>query len=292
MKNNRTISDKIVFLASRFFLIIVLAGVFYPIYFVLIASVSNPVQVSNGNVLFAVKDFSLAAYGKIIRDARIWNGMRNTLFYTGVGTVLNMALTIPAAFSLAREDLPGRKSIMFFFTFTIFFSGGLIPTYLLVDNLNLTDTVWVMIVPFSVNVIHLIIARTFFEQSISKELFDAAYIDGCSEWKFFWRIALPLSKAMLAVITLYYVVLHWNEYFNGLIYLRSSELYPLQLHVRDMLMNSVVTGGAMVNSKTAMESAEGMKYGIIVFVSLPMLILYPFVQKHFAKGVMLGAIKG
>lgn len=234
----------------------------------------------------------MSAYGKIIQDARIWNGMRNTLFYTSIGTLLNMVLTIPAAFSLARKDLPGRKAIMLFFAFTIFFNGGLIPTYLLIDSLNLIDKVWVMIVPFSVNVIHLIIARTFFEYSINKELFDAAYIDGCSEWKFLRKIALPLSKAMLAVITLYYVVLHWNEYFSGLIYLRSSNLYPLQLHVRDMLMNSVVTGGALVNSKAAMETAEGMKYGIIIFVSLPMLIIYPFVQKHFAKGVMLGAVKG
>lgn len=184
----------------------------YPVYFVCIASVSSPTAVSRGEVLLLPKKINFRAYQEVFQDARVWLGYRNTIFYTLAGTALSLVFTIPASFSLSRKELPFRQGLMFFFTFTMFFSGGLIPTYFLMQNLNLVNTVWVMILPFSVSVYNLIVTRTFFQNSIPEDLFEAARIDGCSYTRFLFQIVLPLSKAIIAVIGLYYAVWYWNEY--------------------------------------------------------------------------------
>lgn len=273
--------------------LLVFITVAYPLYFVLIASVSNPLLASQGEVVLYPKGINLFGFEKVMEDSRIWIGFRNSIIYTILGTAFNLIVTIPAAFALSRKTLRGRKVVMMFFIFTMFFSGGLIPTYLLIQKLSLDNTIWVFIVPFAVNVYNLIIARTFFESTIPQELYEAAALDGCGEFKFFVKVALPLSKAIISVILLYYMVAHWNDFFTGLIYIRDQNLVPLQLVLRDILINNNVfasgTGG--FGSYDQMYAAT-VKYVVIIISSLPMLIVYPFIQKYFEKGVMIGSIKG
>lgn len=292
----KSTSDKV----FDFFVVLLLVFLFlivaYPLYFVILASVSDPLLVSKGKVLMTPKGVSIFGFQKVFEDARIWTGLRNTAIYTVLGTIINMAATLPAAYALSRRDFRGRKTVMMIFVFTMFFNGGLIPTYLLMQKLRLTNTIWVFIIPFAVNVYNLIIARTFFENSIPQELFEAASLDGCSDFKFFTTVALPLSKAMVSVIMLYYMVAHWNDFFIGLIYVRDQSLNPLQLVLREILIvNNVFgaggTGGGTLGSYDQIY-ADTVKYAIIIVSSLPMLIIYPFIQKHFEKGVMIGAIKG
>ena len=268
----------------------------YPLYFVVLASVSDPLLVSRGKVLLLPEGMSLFGFQKVFEDGRIWTGLRNTLLYTVLGTAVNMLATLPAAYALSRKDLRGRKTVMMLFVFTMFFNGGLVPTYLLMQKLHLVNTMWVFILPFAVNVYNLIIARTFFETSIPQELYESAALDGCSDFRFFGSIVLPLSKAIVSVIMLYYMVAHWNDFFTGLIYIMDQKLNPLQLVLREILIiNNVFTaggtGGGGLNSYDQMY-ADTVKYAVIIVSSLPMLILYPFIQKYFEKGVMIGAIKG
>lgn len=273
------------------FLIIV-----YPLYFIIIASVSDSTLVSTGKVFLIPKGISLFGYKEIFQDTRIWTGYRNTVLYTTLGTFVNLLFTLPAAYVLSRKEFKARRVIMFMFVVTMFFNGGLIPTYLLMKGLHLTNTMWVFIIPFCVNVFYLIIARTFFETSLPSELYEAAAIDGCSHFKFFGLVALPLSKALLSVIGLYYLVGHWNDFFTALIYIRNNELQPLQIILRDILLsNQVFAGGAGVGGDAggyAQRYADQIKYGVIIVSTLPILVLYPFLQKYFEKGVMIGSVKG
>ncbi len=268
----------------------------YPLYFVVIASFSDSTLVANGKVWLFPKGFSLYGYGEIFRDGRIWTGYRNTLFYSTFGTLVNLLFTLPAAYALSRREFKPRRIIMFAFVFTMFFNGGLIPTYLLLRDLHLINTIWVFIVPFSVNVFYLIIARTFFETALPHELYEAAAIDGCSHFGYFFRVALPLSKALVSVIGLYYLVGHWNDFFTALIYIRDNRLQPLQIVLRDILLsNQVFAGGAGTGGDAggyAQRYADQIKYGVIIVSTLPILVLYPFLQKYFEKGVMIGSIKG
>lgn len=284
----------------RIVLVVVCAVIFltvaYPLYFIIIASVSDSTLVSTGKVLLFPKGTSFFGYGEIFKDERIWTGYRNTLFYTSVGTLVNLLFTLPAAYVLSRKEFKARKYIMFAFVFTMFFNGGLIPTYLLMKDLHLTNTPWVFIVPFSVNVFYLIIARTFFESTLPPELYEAAAIDGCSHFVYFVKVALPLSKALISVIGLYYLVGHWNDFFTALIYIRDNELKPLQIILRDILLsNQVFASGAGTGGDSggyAQKYADQIKYGVIIVSTLPILVLYPFLQKYFEKGVMIGSIKG
>ncbi|WP_430735783.1 carbohydrate ABC transporter permease [Metabacillus halosaccharovorans] len=268
----------------------------YPLYFVVIASVSDSTLVSTGKVLLFPKGFSLFGYQEIFQDARIWVGYKNTMIYSLLGTFVNLLLTLPAAYVLSRKEFRARRILMFFFVFTMFFNGGLIPTYLLMKDLQLIDTMWVFIIPFSVNVFNLIITRTFFETSIPNELFEAASIDGCNHFTFFLKVVLPLSKAVVSVIGLYYLVWHWNDFFTGLIYIRDYNLQPLQIVLRDILLSNQVfaegagSGGAA--GGYAQRYADQIKYGVIIISTLPILIVYPFIQKYFEKGVMIGSVKG
>ncbi len=264
----------------------------YPVYFVCIASVSNPTAVSRGEVLFLPKDINFRAYQEVFQDARVWLGYRNTIFYTLAGTALSLVFTIPASFALSRKELPFRQGLMFFFTFTMFFSGGLIPTYFLIQSLNLVNTVWVMILPFSVSVYNLIVTRTFFQTSIPEDLFEAARIDGCSYTRFLFQVVLPLSKAIVAVIGLYYAVWYWNEYMRALIYVQDKNLIPLQLVLRNILVENQALEGSSLGAESRRQLVDLLKYALIVVSTLPMLILYPLLQKYFEKGVMIGSIKG
>lgn len=275
---------------------LIFLAIAYPLYFIVIASISDSTMVSTGKVLLFPKGISFFGYNEIFRDERIWTGYRNTMFYTLAGTLINLLFTLPAAYVLSRKEFKARRFIMFAFVFTMFFNGGLIPTYLLMKDLHLTNTFWVFIIPFSVNVFYLIIARTFFESSLPPELYEAAAIDGCSHFVYFVKVALPLSKALISVVGLYYLVGHWNNFFTALIYIRDNELKPLQIILRDILLsNQVFAGGAGTGGAAggyAQKYADQIKYGVIIVSTLPILILYPFLQKYFEKGVMIGSVKG
>ncbi|WP_307471914.1 carbohydrate ABC transporter permease [Paenibacillus harenae] len=268
----------------------------YPLYFVIIASVSDSTLVATGKVTIFPKGFSLFGYNEIMGDSRVWTGYKNTILYTTLGTLVNLVFTLPAAYVLSRKEFRARRVLMLVFVITMFFSGGLIPTYLLMKGLHMTNTMWVFIFPFCVNVYNLIITRTFFESSIPKELYEAAAIDGCSHFGFFMKVALPLSKAVISVIGLYYLVAHWNDFFTALIYVRSNTLQPLQIVLRDILLsNQVFSGGAGAGGAAggyAQKYADQIKYGVIIVSTLPILFVYPFIQKYFEQGVMIGSVKG
>ncbi|RCW76754.1 carbohydrate ABC transporter permease [Saliterribacillus persicus] len=269
----------------------------YPLYFIVIASVSDPTFVATGKVIFFPKGFSFFGYEQIFQDSRVWIGYRNTLFYAIFGTFINLLFTLPAAYVLSRQEFRARRFLMFFFVFTMFFNGGLIPTYLLMKDLSLIDTPWVFIFnPLTVNVFNLIIARTFFESNIPNEMYEAATIDGCTHFSFFQKVVLPLSKAVISVIGLYYLVWHWNDFFTGLIYIRNYDLQPLQIVLRDILLSNQVfaegAGSGGTGGGYAQRYADQVKYGIIIVSTLPILMLYPFIQKYFEKGVLIGSVKG
>lgn len=288
-------SDKIFDIFVYTICALVFLVVAYPLYFVVIASVSDSTLVATGKVLLFPKGFSLFGYQEIFQDTRIWVGYRNTMIYALGGTFVNLLFTLPAAYALSRKEFRARRPLMFFFVFTMFFNGGLIPTYLLMKDLNMIDTMWVFIFnPVTVNVFNLIITRTFFESTIPNEMYEAAIMDGCNHFKFFSKIVLPLSKAVISVIGLYYLVWHWNDFFTGLIYIRDYSLQPLQIVLRDILISNQVfaEGAGSTGSGYAQRYADQIKYGVIIVSTLPILVVYPFLQKYFEKGVMIGSVKG
>lgn len=262
-------------------------------WFIIVASFSDPNLVSTGKVTVFPKGINFKGYIKILEDTRIWIGYRNTLLYSLLGTAVNLIVTLPAAFALSRKEFKPRRVILFFFTFTMFFGGGLIPSYLLMKQLGLLNSIWVFIIPGAFSVFNMIIARSFFEASIPEELHDAAQVDGLSYFGYFNKIVLPLSTAIIAVIGLYYFVGHWNDYFTGLIYIRDQNLQPLQNVLQNILLANQTQVGAV--GMTAMDSqnfADQIKFGVIIVSTIPLLIIYPFLQKYFNKGVMIGAVKG
>lgn len=262
----------------------------YPMYFIVIASISDPQLVSNGEIMFIPRGVSLKAYKQLLGYTRLWTGYRNTIIYVVLGTIITLAANIPASYALSRKKLYGKKLFNMFYLIPMFFTGGLIPTYMVVKNLGLTDTMTVMVLPFSVVTYYIIVGRTFFENSIPDELWEAAQLDGCGYISFFFKICLPLSKAIIAVIALWAAVGQWNGYFNALIYLRSEALQPLQIVLRNILIsNQTISSMAAVEAK---QMADLIKYAVIVVSSAPIMCMYPFVQKYFNQGVMLGAVKG
>jgi putative aldouronate transport system permease protein len=271
----------------------------YPLYFVVIASFSNAWDVNAGKVIFMPSRPSLYGYEQIFKDTRIWLGYRNTVIYTVFGTLINLFFTLPAAYALSIKRFAPRRFIMTAFIFTMFFNGGMIPTYMLMRDLKLINTIWVMMIPFCVSVYNLIITRTFMETSIPQDMYEAAVLDGCSHFRYFLAVILPLSKAVISVIGLYYFVGHWNDFFNALLYLNRDNMQPLQVVLRNILLsNQVFQAGMGAGSGVggtgayAQQYADQIKYGIIIVSTLPVLLLYPFIQRYFEKGVMIGAIKG
>jgi putative aldouronate transport system permease protein len=273
---------------------IVLIVVIYPLYFILISSISSPGEVAGGKVWLWPVDPSLEGYRSIFTDSTIWLGYKNSLIYTTLGVVISTSLTITAAYSLSRKDLAGRNIVLFYFLFTMFFSGGLIPNYILVKNLGMLDTIWAMVIPGAVSVFQLIIARTFFQYTIPDDLLEAAQMDGCNDFRFFFRIVLPLSLPIISVIILYNAVSQWNAYFKALVYLTDHQMQPLQMILRRILIQNEATEG-LPDTMSLIEQqrqAELVKYGVIVVACIPMLVLYPFLQKYFVKGIMIGSVKG
>lgn len=294
-RQRKTVADRIVDIIIAILLIGIVAAIVYPMWFIVIASFSDQTMVNRGRVVALPAGFNLNGYAKLFEDSRIWLGYAHTLLYTVVGTALNMVVTMPAAFALSRREWKSRRVLLFLLTFTMFFAGGLIPNYLLYKELGILNSMWVFVLPCAVNVYNLIIARSFFETSIPEDLHDAAQIDGLTYFGYFLRIALPLSAAIIAVIGLYYFVGHWNDFFTGLVYIRDSRKYPLQNVLRDILLANQTNaqGGASgASAAKQQELADQIKYGVIIVSTLPLLVLYPMLQKYFNKGVMIGAVKG
>lgn len=293
-KISETRADRVFDVMNYLILTICLLLVAYPLYFVVIASISDPVDVNAGKVILYPVKATMDGYRRILEYDSFFSGYRNTLLYTGLGTLVNMLITVPAAYALSRKDLVGRNFFMMLITFTMIFSGGLMPTFLLVRGLNLLDTIWAMVLPVAVSSWNLIVARTFFQQTIPDDLLEAAQLDGATNVQFFMKVVLPLSKSILAVLVLFYAVSHWNRYQEALFYLRTDSKRPLQLVLRSILfensMNDMVDDAA--NLAAQMRLGELIKYGVIIASSLPLLILYPFLQRYFIQGVMIGAVKG
>jgi len=287
--------DQVFNIVNYSILTIFLLVVLYPLIYVVSASFSDGAAVISGRVVLWPVDFSLLAYEKIFQYESIWTGYANSLFYAVVGTSVNIVLTLFAAYALARQDLYGRKVLMGLFVFTMFFNGGLIPTYLLVKDLGMLNTRAAMIIPQALSVWNLIIAIAYFRSAIPEELLEAARLDGCNDFQYFFRILLPLSTPIIAVLTLFYAINHWNQFFTALIYLSDKALFPLQIILRDILIQSQVDMNMMedLKSMAAKEALrELLKDELIVVASVPVLIIYPFVQKYFVRGIMLGAVKG
>ncbi len=271
------------------------AVILYALWFVVIASVSDPNRVASGEVLFLPKGITLEGFKYIFRDKRIWTGYRNTILYTTVGTMIGLFITIPAGYALSKKDMVGKGIIMKLLVFTKYFSGGLIPTYLVVKRLHLVNTPYVLMIMGSFSVFNLILCRTFFINTLPQELQEAAEIDGCTIFQYFIKIVLPLSKAIIAIMALYYAVGHWNSFFNGLIYVTDIKLYPLQVILRDILISGQSVDPSSMDPdalEMMKQIARTIKYGVMIVSSLPVLIMYPFVQKYFVKGVMIGSVKG
>ena len=295
-KSNRQSAFDIGFdVVSTLLLIIALLIVLYPLYFVLIASISDANSISLGKVILLPKNIDFVGYRRILQDNRIMNGYVNSILYTVASTVIGTMTTILAGYSFSRTDLVGRKALMMVYVFTMYFSGGLIPTYLVVKDVGLLGSPWAVILMGAISVYNIIIARSFFSSSIPVDLYEAAQLDGCSNGRFFISIVVPLSKSIIAVIALYYAVAQWNGYFNALIYLSKQNQYPLQMVLREILLSSQSVQADVTDVDAIQEMqriAATIKYGVIVVASLPMLLLYPFIQKYFVKGVMIGSVKG
>ncbi|WP_339220402.1 carbohydrate ABC transporter permease [Paenibacillus sp. FSL H8-0332] len=299
MKESR--GDKLFLISTYIYLCLALVVVLYPLIYILSASISSPQDVNSGAMWLFPKNVTLDGYKLVFENPKIWNGYLNTIIYTAVGTLLNLAVTLPAAYALSRSDFVGRQLFMGLILFTMFFSGGLVPTYLLVKNLGLINSMGALILPVAASVWNIVVARTFFQSTIPKELQEAAHIDGCTNLKLFIRIILPLSAPIIAVMALFYGVGHWNSYFPSLIYLNDEAKYPLQMVLRQILVlqeMSAETTGAAINGEVAMamnnkaETASLVKYGVIVVSTLPIVAVYPFLQRYFVQGVMIGSVKG
>lgn len=290
--------DKIVNFLNLFLLTVLFLVVLYPLIFIVSASFSDPQLVSTGKIYLLPKGFNIEGYVRIFRDKEIMIGYRNTIFYTVAGTLVNLALTLPAAYALSKKDLVGRNVIMFFMAITMYFSGGMIPTYLLVKSLNLLNTWVVLLIIGAVSTYNLIVARTFFITGVPHELEEAAIIDGCSQARTFLLIVLPVSKALIGVMALYYGVGHWNSFFSALLYITDRNKVPLQLVLREILIDEQMRGEmldeAMSDEMQALrlQLATLIKYGVIVVSSAPVMVAYPFLQKYFNRGIMLGSLKG
>lgn len=286
--------DRVFEIVTTVLLVMILIVALYPLYFSLIASISSPRAVYQGRVLFLPADVTLDGYRKIFADESIWTGFGNGLLYTIVGTLLNVVFTIPLAYALSRKEFPFGGVFMKIMVFTMYFYGGIIPLYFVVKHMGMLDSIWSIVLPTLISTYNMIIARSYFMGSIPEELKEAAFLDGCGYVGFFFRVALPLSKSLIAVMVLFYAAKQWNSYFEPMIYLSSESRFPLQLVLRTILIDSQNSLASADASTVAdmQQLVDLLKYGYVVVSSIPMLVFYPFVQKHFVKGVMLGAVKG
>ena len=295
MKTRNTAGDKVFYIVIYILLTAFFITVLYPCVFIVSASFSSGTAVQAGKVILWPVNPTTEGYRIIFRTSTVWTGFRNSIIYTVASVVLAVALTMTTAYCLSRNDVPGRNLIMFLFTFTMFFNGGLIPTYMLIRNLGMLNTPWAVIVPGCLGVWNLIITRTFLQNNVPAEMMEAAKIDGCSDIGYYIKIVLPLSKAIIAVLVLFYGVGQWNSYFNPMIYLSNRNLFPLTIFLREILTAAQIEPEAVDDPEYLMRLAEAaniIKYALIIVTIVPVIILYPFVQKYFVKGIMVGSIKG
>lgn len=289
-------SDRIIDIVMMILICIFVLAVLYPLYYILIASVSDPYDVYAGKTFLLPSGFTLEGYMKVFREEAIAVGYLNSILYTAVGTLISTVLVIITAYPLSKKEMPGRKPIMIFYLITMYFSGGLIPTYLVVANTGLLNSMWALILPGGVSVFNVIVARTYFESSIPQEMYEAAKMDGCGQLKTFLKIVVPLSKPIIAVMVIFAMVAFWNDWFTALIYMNDKGKYPLQLALRQVLIQSQASATAMSGMDGGYAEAnritELIKFSSMVVGAVPMLIAYPFVQKYFEKGLMVGAVKG
>jgi putative aldouronate transport system permease protein len=297
MRIKESNSDKLFDILNKiliWFFIIIIA---YPLVYILSASISDPQYVNSGEMWLFPREITFEGFKRVLESSEIWLGYRNTIFYTLLGTFINLAVTLPCAYALSRSDLIGKKVIMLLLVFTMFFDGGLIPTYLLVRDLGMINTVWAMVIPSAAAMWNIIVTMTFFKVTIPKGLEEAAEIDGASQLRTFFQIVLPLSAPIIAVMALFYGVGHWNQYFGALIYLQDRELFPLQLFLREILVQQQMTAELLQSSGAAealsqhARIADIIKYAVMIVSAAPLLIVYPFLQRFFLKGVMIGSLK-
>lgn len=292
--------DRIFQICNYIYVSIALLLVAYPIVYIISASISDPKMVASGEMWLFPKGITFKGYEIVFQNSKIWNGYANTILYTILGTSLNLLVTMPAAYALSRKDFVGRGFFMSMFMVTMFFGGGLVPSYMLVKNLGMVNTIWALIIPGAASIWNIIVSRTFFASSIPSELQDAAQIDGATNMRLFLRIVLPLSLPIIAVMALFYGVGHWNSYFGAMIYLNEEAKYPLQLVLRQILvlqqMQSETSGlmdaAAVAAKNNKAEIAALVKYGVIIVSTLPIIVVYPFLQRYFVQGVMIGSVKG
>ena len=289
--------DKILYTVAYVIMTLALLIVGYPLIYILSASFSNGNAIQTGEVILWPVDVTLAGYEAVFKHKLIVSGYINTILYTTLGTLLNVSATMICAYPLSRKDMQFKGFYMFLFVFTMYFGGGLIPSYLLMRDLKILNSIWVMVIPGLISTYNMIVTRTFIQSNIPQEMLEAAQIDGCSDFQYFWRMVLPLSKSVIAVITLYYAVGHWNSYFNALIYLTDREKYPLQIILREILVSNQVNFSEVQGidpEQIAAQSslANQLKYALIIVSCAPILAAYPFVQRYFVKGVMIGSVKG
>lgn len=298
---NMSLSNRVFYLFNTVFWIVVMFIILYPLFLVCIASVSDPDAIVRGEVIWHPVDFSLIGYNAVLKYTELWSSYVNSIFYTGVGICISIVVTLAAAYTLSRRNFPGKAVLSLYFIVTMFFSGGLIPTFLVMRDLHLYNTRWVMILMGCVSVWNLMVARTYIQNSIPEELYEAAMLDGATHFQYFGKVVLPLSKTIIAVLAVYYGVAKWNDYFTGLVYLRDRALLPLQTVLREILATLQVdmTGDYMMtmadsaaSMQEAMRVANVSKYCIIVVATGPVVILYAVMQKYFEKGVMIGSLKG
>ena len=279
------------FLATLFMLVCA-----YPLIYVLSASISNPALIVSGKIVLLPKEIQFRAYEAVFKSEDVLLGYRNAVFYAFAGTAINIVLTTAGAYVLSRPDLWGRTAVTFLISFTMFFSGGMIPTYITIKNLGMINTVWAMLLPGAISATNLLIMRNFFTHSVPQEIIEAAYVDGCSNIGTLCRIVLPVSGSIVAVMVIFYFVGHWNAYFSAMIYLNDKKLYPLQVFLREILIQNQLgdmSGGAdTVNQAEMTLLYEALKFAVITVATLPIMLVYPFLQRYFVKGVMIGSIKG
>lgn len=292
--------DRIFDLICNIFLVLFVVVVFYPLYYIVIASFSDPIYATTGTPLLYPKGITFAGYQQVFQEKRIWSGYANTILYTICGTLLGVTMTVMAGYAFSRKDLPGRGILMKIYIFTMYFGGGMIPTFMVVKQLGLLNTRALMVIMGCVSVYNIIVVRSFMEGNIPDELLDAAKIDGCGNGRFFVQIVLPLSKAIIAVMVLYIAVSYWNSYMNAVIYITDENMYPLQLQLKKILyaVQSAISGvdqnstENMEFMRDSLKKVQLIKYGAIVVSTVPVLCIYPCIQKYFVKGVMIGSVKG
>ncbi len=296
IRKNST-ADMVYIVITEVILWFMLVIILIPLVYIVSSSFSSPEAVGNGWVYLWPVDFSLKGYAAVFTTEKVWIGFRNSIFYTVVGTFINIVVTMLAAYPLSRRDLKGRGVVTVIFTFTMLFSGGMIPTYLLVRDLRMINTAWAMLIPGAMSVYNVIIARTYIQSSIPFDLYESASLDGCTDDRYLISVVLPLAKPIIAVLVLWYAVGHWNQYFNAMIYLRDSNLLPLQIVLRNFLIvedmnDSSLATMSMEEYMDKLYLKNLYQYSLIVIASAPVMMLYPFIQKHFVKGIMLGSLKG